>query len=87
MVHVTVLKPESLLSMERSVEVRETYILHDENTSWKLTAGGGGGLYFAHSCAVRSLLFHAFLGLTNGCTGPCAFTLGWRRHGNNIQGV
>lgn len=47
-----------------------------------------GGALLAHACEVRSLLFHAFLLLTNGCTGPCAFTLGWRRrHGNKIQGA
>ncbi len=67
------------------------------NTSWKLTGGGGsgdggsggggGGALLVHACEVRSLLFHAFLCLTNGCAGPCAFTLGWKRHGNKIQGV
>ncbi len=45
------------------------------------------GALLAHACEVHSLLFHAFLGLTNGCSGPCAFTLGKRRHGNKIQGV
>lgn len=45
------------------------------------------GALLADACEVHSLLFHAFLGRPNGCTGPSAFTLGWRRHGNKIQGV
>jgi len=62
--------------------------LHDGNTSWKLTSGGGGaGALLAHVCEVRSLLFHAFLGLTNGRTGPCAFMLRWGRHVNKIESV
>lgn len=72
------------------------YILHDGNTSWKPTSSSGGsggigcgsgGVLLADACEVHSLLFHAFLGRPNGCTGPSAFTLGWRRHGNKIQGV
>lgn len=33
------------------------------------------------------LLFHAFLSRTNGCTGPCVFTLGWKRYGAECVSV